>query len=179
VEHCRREYSRIEVSWPVSIFTSTGLIDGRIRNISIGGALINCKSLPELDKTFNLTIEIPQYFFPVAAKVKKVRLNIYDSEDSNESPSYDLAVRFMDMSEDDNKVFHEALDRAFRTECPTPTQKKKDAKKSNRIDNSLLMTMEKLSIDSGRSFKELLEEALQDLIQKYEKATSEHQSSQL
>ena len=179
MEHSRREYARIEVSWPVSIFTSEGLIDGQIRNISISGALINCKSLPNLDETFNLTIEIPQYFFPVAARVKKVRLNIYDSEDSNESPSYDLAVRFMDMSEEDSKVFHEAIDRAFRTECPGPTQKKKDAKKSNRIDNSLLITVEKLSIDSGRSFKDLLEEALKDLIQKYKKAASEHQSSQL
>ena len=179
MEHCRREYSRIEVSWPVSIFTSEGLIDGQIRNISIGGALINCKSLPNLDETFNLTFEIPQYFFPVAARVKKVRLNIYDSEDSNESPSYDLAVRFTDMSEEDSKVFHEAIDCAFRTECPGPTQKKKDAKKSNRIDNSLLITVEKLSIDSGRSFKDLLEEALKDLIQKYKKAASEHQSSQL
>jgi hypothetical protein len=179
VEHSRREYSRIEVSWPVSIFTSAGLIDGQIRNISIGGALINCKSLPDLDETFKLTIEIPQYFFPVEARVKKVRLNIYDSEGSNESPSYDLAVRFMDMSEADSKVFHEAIDHAFRTECPAPTRKKKGAKKSNRIDNSLLMTVEKLSIDSGRSFKDLLEEALKDLIQKYEKAASDHQSSQL
>ena len=172
MEHCRREYSRIEVSWPVSIFTSAGLIDGQIKNISIGGALINCKSLPDLDKTFNLTIDIPHYFFPVAAKVKKVRLNIYDSEERNESPSYDLAVRFMDMSEADSKVFHEAIDRAFRTEGTTSPQKKKDAKKSNRIDNSLLMTVEKLSTDTGRSFKELLEEALQDLIKKYEKAGS-------
>jgi hypothetical protein len=179
VDHCRREYSRIEVSWPVSIFTSAGLIDGLIKNISIGGALINCKSLPDLDETFNLTIEIPHYFFPVAAKVKKVRLNIYDSEGSNASPSYDLAVRFMDMSEADNKVFHEAIDRAFRTErSPTP-EKKEDKKRSNRIDNSLLMTVEKLSIDSGRSFKELLEEALKDLIQKYEKSGSKDRSLQV
>jgi len=168
------------VSWPVSIFTSAGLIDGQIKNISIGGALINCKSLPDLDETFNLTIEIPHYFFPVAAKVKKVRLNIYDSEESNESPSYELAVRFMDMSEDDSKVFHEAIDRAFRTEGLTPTDKKKGTNKSNRIDNSLLMTVEKLSMNSGRSFKELLEEALQDLIQKYEKVGSlKDQSLQL
>jgi len=180
VEDCRREYSRIDVSWPVSIFTSAGLIDGHIKNISIGGVLINCKSLPDLDETFNLTIEIPHYCFPVAAKVKKVRLNIYDSEDRTESPSYDLAVRFMDMSEDDSKVFHEAIDRAFRIERPTPTDKKEVTKKSNRIDNSLLMTVEKLSMDSGRSFKELLEEALQDLIQKYEKAGSfKDQSLQL
>jgi hypothetical protein len=115
----------------------------------------------------------------VAAKVKKVRLNIYDSEDSDESPSYDLAVRFMDMSEDDSKVFHEAIDRAFRAERPTTTEKKEDSKKSNRIDKSLLMTVEQLSMDSGRSFKELLEEALQDLIQKYEKAGSQDQSLQV
>jgi flagellar hook-basal body complex protein FliE len=163
----------------VSIFTSAGLIDGRIKNISIGGALIKCKSLPDLDETFNLTIEIPHYFFPVAAKVKKVRLNIFDSEDLNESPSYDLAVRFMDMSEDDSKVFHEAIDRAFRKERSKHTEKKEEPKKSNRIDNSLLMTVEQLSMASGRSFKELLEEALQDLIQKYEKADSKDQSLQL
>jgi len=41
------------------------------------------------------------------------------------------------------------------------------------------MTVEKLSKDSGRSFKELLEEALQDLIQKYNKATSKDKSIQL
>ena len=180
MEHCRREYSRIDVSWPVSIFTSAGLIDGHLKNISIGGALINCKSLPDLDETFNLTIEIPHYCFPVAAKVKKVRLNIYDSEDRNESPSYDLAIRFMDMSEDDSKVFHEAIDRCFRTRRSSPTEKKKHTKKSHRIDNSLLMTLEKLSMDNGRSFKELLEEALQDLIQKYEKTGSlKDQSIQL
>jgi flagellar hook-basal body complex protein FliE len=85
----------------------------------------------------------------------------------------------MDMSEDDSKVFHEAIDRAFRTERPTVTEKKEAKKKSNRIDNSLLMTVEQLSVDSGRSFKELLEEALQDLIQKYEKAGSKGQSLQL
>ena len=86
----------------------------------------------------------------------------------------------MDMTEDDSKVFHQAIDRAFRTERSTSSEKKEDTKKSNRIDNSLLMTVEKLSMDSGRSFKELLEEALQDLIQKYEKAGSlKDQSLQL
>ncbi len=161
------------MSWPVSIFTTAGLIDGQVKNISLGGALINCKSLPNLEETFNLTIEIPYYFFPVAAKVKKVRLNIYDSEDKRTSPSYDLAVRFIDMSEDDRRVFHEAIERAFRTKRKPPSEKKTETKKSNRIDDNLLMTVEKLSIDSGRSFKELLEEALQDLIHKYERADSD------
>ena len=85
----------------------------------------------------------------------------------------------MYMSEDDSKVFHEAIDRAFRTELSKRKEKKEDTRKSNRIDNSLLMTVEQLSMDSGRSFKELLEEALQDLIQKYEKAGSQDQSLQV
>jgi hypothetical protein len=42
----------------VSIFTSSGSIDGEIKNISIGGALINCQRLPDLEQTFSLTIPI-------------------------------------------------------------------------------------------------------------------------
>ena len=166
--------------WPVTIFTAVGLIEGYLKNISLGGALINCKSLPDLEGTFNVTIEIPNYLFPVAARAKQVRLNIYDSEDQKLSPSYDLAVRFIDMSEDDRKVFHQAIERAFRTNRKRPSGKMAVTSKSSRIDDNLLLTVEKLSLDSGRSFKELLEEALRDLIHKYEKASPvEDQSLQL
>jgi hypothetical protein len=84
------------------------------------------------------------------------------------------------MSEEDRKVFHEAIDRAFRTHPPPAVEEEKDAKTSHRIDNSLLVTVEKLSTDHGRAFKDLLEEALQDLINKYErKASDKDQSLQL
>jgi hypothetical protein len=180
VEKCRREYARIDVSWPASIFTAAGLIEGQVKNISIGGALINCRRLPDLEEMFHLAIEIPQYLFPVAAKAKQVRLNVYDSEGGSTSPSYDLAVLFLDMSEEDRKVFHEAIDRAFRTQPSPAVEEEKVANTSHRIDNSLLVTVEKLSTDHGRSFKDLLEEALQDLINKYEqKASDKDQSLQL
>jgi hypothetical protein len=180
VEKCRREYTRVDVSWPASIFTAAGLIEGQVKNISIGGALINCQSLPDLEETFHLAIEIPHYLFPVAAKAKKVRLNVYDSEEGSTSLSYDLAVLFLDMSEEDSKVFHEAIERACRTQPHPAVEEEKDANTSNRIDNSLLVTVEKLSTDHGCSFKDLLEEALQDLINKYErKASDKDQSLQL
>ncbi|MCG6944615.1 MAG: PilZ domain-containing protein [Deltaproteobacteria bacterium] len=180
MEKCRREYARVDVSWPASIFTSAGLIEGRVKNISIGGALINCRRLPDLEETFHVTIDIPDYLFPVAARAKQVRLNVYDSEEGSVSPSYDLAVLFLDMSEADRKVFHVAIDRACRIQPPPAVEAQNDAHTSNRIDNSLLMTVEKLSTDHGRSFKELLEEALQDLIKKYErKGSDKDQSSQL
>jgi len=177
VEKCRREYARIDVSWSASIFTAAGLIEGRVKNISIGGALINCQSLPNLEETFHLSIEIPNYFFPLTAKAKQVRLNIYDSEKGSTSPSYELAVLFLDMSEEDRRVFHEAIDRACQARPFSAVEEEKDFSKSKRIDNSLLVTVEKLSMDYGRSFKDLLEEALQDLINKYEKKGSDEDQS--
>lgn len=177
MEKCRREYARIDVSWPASIFTAEGLIEGQVRNISIGGALITCRTLPNLEETFYVAIEIPDYLFPVAARAKQVRLNVYDSEEGSASPSYELAVLFLDMSEEDKKVFHEAIDRAFHIQPPPAVEEEKDAHTSNRIDNSLLVTVEKLSTDHGRSFKDLLEEALQDLINKYERKFSDKDRS--
>ena len=177
VEKCRREYARIDVSWPASIFTAAGLIEGQVKNISIGGALINCRTLPNLEETFHLAIEIPNYLLPVAAKAKQVRLNVYDSEEGSASPSYELAVLFLDMSEEDKKVFHEAIDRAFHVQPPAYVEEKRDTRRSNRIDNDLLMTVEKLSMDHGRSFKDLLEEALQDLINKYDRKGSDKDQS--
>jgi hypothetical protein len=177
VEKCRREYARIDVSWPANIFTVAGLIEGRVKNISIGGALINCQSLPNLEETFHLSIEIPNYFFPLTAKAKQVRLNIYDSEEGSTSPSYELAVLFLDMSEEDRKVFHEAIDRASQARPSPGVEEDIDSSKSKRIDNSLLVTVEKLSMDHGRSFKDLLEEALQDLINKYEREASDKDKS--
>ena len=177
MDKCRREYARIDVSWPASIFTAAGLIEGRVKNISIGGALINCRRLPDLEETFHVTIDIPDYLFPVAARAKQVRLNVFDSEEGSTSASYDLAVLFLDMSEEDRKVFHEAIDRAFRTQPPSGVGEEKDVNTSNRIDNSLLVTVEKLSTDHGRSFKDLLEEALQDLINKYGRKGSDKDQS--
>jgi hypothetical protein len=108
----------------------------------------------------------------VEARVKKVRLNVYDSDSDGSPPSYDLAVRFMDMSAEDGKIIHEAVDRAFRMQRPEPAPKKVKHKARNRLDDSLLMSVEKLSRELGRPFKDLLEEALQDLIYKYEELSS-------
>ena len=55
-----REHSRIEVTWPSSISTSSGSIDGELRNISLGGALFLCRELPNLEDTFALDILAPK-----------------------------------------------------------------------------------------------------------------------
>jgi len=104
----KRAHPRVEVTWPVSIFTSRGLVEGEIKDISKGGALIHCKKLPETDRTLELSIEIPDHLMKISATVEKVRLNIDDSD--KVFPSYDLAVRFLGVNVDQRRNLHKAIE---------------------------------------------------------------------
>jgi hypothetical protein len=104
----RREHSRVEVTWPVSIFTSRGLVEGEIKDISKGGALIHCSQLPETDQSLELKIDIPDHLLNISAKVEKVRLNIDDTDQA--FPSYDLAVRFLGINVDQRRDLFKAIE---------------------------------------------------------------------
>jgi len=104
----KRAHSRVEATWPVSIFTSRGLVEGEIKDISKGGALIHCKQLPETDRTLELSIEIPDHLMKISATVEKVRLNIDDSD--KVFPSYDLAVRFLGINVDQRRNLYKAIE---------------------------------------------------------------------
>jgi hypothetical protein len=104
----KRKHPRAEVSWPVSVITSQGLFDGEIKNISKGGALIQCRDLPEVDKSLELSINIPDHLLSVSATVEKVRLNI--DESNLALPTYDLAVRFSGIDIDQRTQLYDAIE---------------------------------------------------------------------
>ena len=104
----KRKHPRAEVSWPVSLITSQGLFAGEIKNISKGGALIQCRDLPEVDKSLELSINIPDHLLSVSATVEKVRLNIDESDIS--LPTYDLAVRFSGIDIDQRTQLYDAIE---------------------------------------------------------------------
>ncbi|MCG6918467.1 MAG: PilZ domain-containing protein [Deltaproteobacteria bacterium] len=104
----RRDSPRAEVSWPVSMITPQGLFEGQIKDISRGGALIQCAELPKTDEPLELSIEIPDHLLGISATVEKVRLNIDDSE--KDFPSYDLAVRFLGIDVDQRKHLYNAIE---------------------------------------------------------------------
>jgi hypothetical protein len=104
----KRKHPRAEVSWPVSVITSQGLFDGEIKNISKGSALIQCRDLPEVDKSLELSINIPDHLLSVSATVEKVRLNIDESDIS--LPTYDLAVRFSGIDIDQRTQLYDAIE---------------------------------------------------------------------
>ena len=95
----KREYSRAEVEWPVNISTAQGLIQGKIRNMSLGGAYIHVEELPKMDENLNLSIEIPEHHYAVFATGETIRFEVNSSE--NTPVYYGLGVRLKDMVEDD------------------------------------------------------------------------------
>ena len=109
----RREHPRAEVSWPVSMITGKGSFEGEIKDVSKGGALIQCTELPITDEPLKLSIEIPEHLLSISAIVEKVRLNLDDSDKA--LPSYDMAVRFLGINADQSESLFNAIEHKART----------------------------------------------------------------
>jgi hypothetical protein len=156
-----REYARVDVSWPVILHTVEGLIDGELKNASIEGALIHCQRVVDSTEPLEVSIEIPGVVLPILATVEILRLNTYDSA----SLSCELAVRFLEMSADERRIFCAAVERQGR--IPNP---RSGAPKNTTIalKAELREVLEKLTIELGRSLNDALEEAIADLVRKYE-----------
>ncbi len=161
---CTREYARVKVSWPVILHTAEGLVDGELRNASVEGALIHCQQSVEIAEPFEVSIEIPGSGLPILATVEIVRAYTHNSDTA--SPSCDLAVRFLEMSEEGRRVFCTAVERQART-CKLPPLTVENT--SIALQEELLEAVERLTIELQRSLDDLLEEALEDLVRKYEK----------
>jgi hypothetical protein len=113
VKQGKREHSRIEVSWPVTMLTSKQLIIGEIKNISESGALISCQEVPSPEASLKLRFEITDLFY-VSATVENVRFNVDDSPSG--SIAYYLAVRFIEITEDERRMLCNAIEQETRNE---------------------------------------------------------------
>ncbi len=97
----KRRYARVKVSWPASILTSHGLVDGEVKNISLTGALISLRELPSPNGALRLAIEIPEFHYNLLATAEMIRLDIQHGGDH--LPAYLLGVRFGEISQRDLK----------------------------------------------------------------------------
>jgi hypothetical protein len=95
------------------MITAQGFFEGEIKDISKGGALIECTELPLTDGYLELQIEIPDHLLNISASVEKVRLNLDESDKA--LPSYDMAVRFLGINADQSKNLFNAIEHKTRT----------------------------------------------------------------
>jgi hypothetical protein len=53
----KRQHPRAEITWPVTVITHNGPVDGRTQNISLAGTLIRCPEVPDLNDHFRLVFK--------------------------------------------------------------------------------------------------------------------------
>lgn len=69
----RRRHLRSEVTWPVAIETAETNISGRIKDISSGGAFINCKTILPPGEIFHMVIHFQSQPTPLIGEAEVVR----------------------------------------------------------------------------------------------------------
>ena len=95
----QRNHPRLEVSWSVKMFTPEGEIDGKMENISCGGAYIRCSTLLSKNDLFTMTIQAPNQE-PLNIGGEVVWIDIPLTPKKEQAP-IGMGVRFTDISGDD------------------------------------------------------------------------------
>ena len=103
----RRRFPRVEVEWPVTMLTTRGPIEGKVVNVSLGGAFVVCLKQPKANEVFRLVITIPHGGQILRATARVARSSIYDPDDENSLSG--MGVRFVEISADDLQYIHEVL----------------------------------------------------------------------
>jgi hypothetical protein len=86
----KRQYPRVEISWPATIITADGLVSCRTENLSPIGTLIRCSESPGLLDNFRLVFK-PAERQLILATAEKVWSKSFDS---NNGTSHAMGVRF-------------------------------------------------------------------------------------
>jgi Tfp pilus assembly protein PilZ len=103
----KRQFIRVEVTWPVTMLTAQGPIEGEVKNISLGGAFVRCQEQPESNETFRMIIKVPHSRQFLRAGARVARSNIYNPEGTDEPRG--IGVRFVEISDDDRKYIREVI----------------------------------------------------------------------
>ena len=92
MEKDKRSYPRSNVSWPVTLITSTGTTEGRTKNVSAIGAFIHCQEVPDPADDLFLSVKLPAGS-PLEVSAKVVWSNSSTPEDTTTPRG--IGVRFL------------------------------------------------------------------------------------
>jgi hypothetical protein len=100
VQEERRQHPRVDITLPVSMETSQGMIEAETKNISLGGAFICCQNPLPLREKFRLTIEAPNHdSLTVNAEVVWSNINVPDDKILNRG----MGIRFIQITKHDRE----------------------------------------------------------------------------
>jgi len=109
----RRLTFRIEVEWPVTLQTAQGSVEGKISNISAGGAHIRCTEHLDLNEPVHMTISAPG-----RDPVNVTAIVIWsDKKDESNRPRV-IGVKFTEISATDLHYLEQVALEEFKAKLP-------------------------------------------------------------
>jgi hypothetical protein len=102
----KRKALRINVSWPITIITSQGTIEGESRNITPIGIFIHCKKKLPKDEVYQMIIKLPNGK-QIIVKGQMMWSNLNGREDTGSL--VDMGFSFIKMSDQDRKVLRTVI----------------------------------------------------------------------
>lgn len=109
----RRLSFRIKIEWPVRLKTRKGLVEGKTRDLSAGGAHIRCKEYLELNEPVQMTIEAPE-----RKPIELAAVVVWsDSKDESNRPRI-IGVKFTEISEADRQYLEQVALEEFKAKLP-------------------------------------------------------------
>ena len=102
----KRQFPRVEASWPVVIVSPDADIEGETMDLSIHGALILCQDMPKLENTFQLVLRPSrQRAIEVhAERVWSVNINF-----DGKRVLSGMGVRFTEVCPDDRQFLRDVI----------------------------------------------------------------------
>ncbi len=102
----KRKAPRINVTWPITIITSQGTIEGESRNITPSGIFIHCKKkLPE-DEVYQMIIKLPNGK-QIIVRGQMMWSNLNGRDDTGSLVN--MGFSFIKMSDEDQKVLRTVI----------------------------------------------------------------------
>ncbi|MFN2355703.1 MAG: PilZ domain-containing protein, partial [Desulfopila sp.] len=126
----RRMSSRAEVYWPATVIWKEQVLQGRIKNLSRGGALLYLEEHIDLQDNIRIAIEIPKYNYVISAKGEVVRT--FALEKDTEEYSFAAGVKFTEISDEDLKFFTGNLAPEWQKDYQEPEISTPSMQNSNR-----------------------------------------------
>ncbi len=122
--------SRAEVYWPATVICKEQVLQGRIKNLSRGGALLYLEERIDLQESIRIAIEIPKYNYVISAKGQVVRT--FTLEKEIEGYSFAAGIKFTEISDEDLKFFTGNLAPEWQKNYQEPEIKSPIMKSFNR-----------------------------------------------
>lgn len=102
----RREYPRVRVNWPVTMFAARIKIEGLVENFTPKGIFVSCEKVPPSDMTIHLGIRIPgrQVLNAMGRVIWSTILTTPEGD-----PRLGVGIKFTRISKDDFNFLHKVM----------------------------------------------------------------------